>query len=140
MRTEIDLADVPVVNALELHVLMDLLRSSGQGLALLRGLNENDIRVIEDRLWSAFDCPNARRLAIALRFRALLAVFASRRLKALLLERGFRIMALAVREAARRPLNVRYGFNAQLFLLALEAAAACPALDAADNVLLPMAA
>ena len=140
MRTEIDFADVPIVDALELHVLMEMLRESGQGLALLRGLNEDEIRVLEDRLWNAYEGPDAGRLAIALRFRALLAVFASRRLKALFLERGFRIVASAAREAARRPLNIRYGFNAQLFLLALEAATARPVPATADSVMLPMAA
>ncbi|HET6389133.1 hypothetical protein [Hyphomicrobium sp.] len=140
MRTEINLADVPAIDAHALHVLMDMLRRNGQGLALLRGLNEDEIRDIEDRLWRAFDGAETDRLAIALRFRSLVAVFANRRLKSLFLERGYRIIAFAVREAARRPLNIRYGFNAQRFLLALDAATATPVSYPAESMMLPLAA
>lgn len=126
MRAHFDLSDVPVVEASDLAFVIDLLRERGQGLALLRGLREDEIREIEDEIWMAFD--DARkgtaRLAVALRFRALLTAFSGRRLKALFLERGFRLLALAAQDAAARPLNVRFGFNTQQMLIALDASAA----------------
>lgn len=140
MRANIDLADVPVVNASELNVIMEMLIERGQGLALLRGLREDEIRVLENDLWAEFEVPDASRLATALRFRALLDVFASRRLKALFLDRGFRIWAVAVREAARRPLNIRFGFNAQQLLMALDASTAPVAHDVGYDLDLRIAA
>jgi hypothetical protein len=47
----------------------------------------------------------------------------------LLLERGFRLIAAAIREASRQPLNTRFGFNAQRLLTALDAATASPAAE-----------
>ena len=76
----------------DLDFVIQLLIERGQGLALIRGLREAEIREIEDRIWAEFDSSNDARLAVALRFRALLSVFASRRLKALLLERGYRLL------------------------------------------------
>lgn len=128
MRANFDLSDVPVVDASDLAFVIELLRERGQGLALLRGLREDEIREIEDAIWTAFDdaSKGTARLAVALRFRALLTAFAGRRLKALFLERGFRLLALAAQDAAARPLNVRFGFNAQQMLLALDASTARP--------------
>jgi hypothetical protein len=122
MRNNFNLADVPSVQATDLDFVIQLLIERGQGLALIRGLRENEIREIEDRIWAEFDGSNDARLAVALRFRALLSVFASRRLKALLLERGYRLLMAVGAEVASLPLNVRFGFNSQRLLLALEAA------------------
>ncbi len=69
---------------------------------------------------------------MALRFRALLAVFDARRLKALFLERGFKLIAAAVKEAAEQPLNTRFGFNAQKLLTALDTATGHPIETSAD--------
>jgi hypothetical protein len=128
----LDLADVPSVRASELHLPMQLLIARGQGLALIKGLSEREIRELEDEIWARFEDDNEARLALALRFRALLNVFAYRRLKRLLLERGFKLITAAIEEAARQPLNVRFGFNAQKLLMALDAATARPAALAAS--------
>ena len=120
MHTHLNISDVPAVSASDLGFVLQILVERGQGLALLRGLHENEIREIEDRVWAEFDGADDLRLAVALRFRALLDVFAARRLKALFLERGFRLLAAAAQEAAALPLNVRFGFNAQKLLLALD--------------------
>ena len=126
MTVILNLADVPRVDAAELDMPMRLLIGKGQGLALLKGLTEREIRDLENEIWSGFEGSDEARLAVALRFRALLDVFASRRLKGLLLERGFRLIAAAIREASRQPLNTRFGFNAQKLLTALDAATASP--------------
>jgi hypothetical protein len=127
-----DLADVPSVRASELRLPMQLLIERGQGLALIKGLSEREIRELEDEIWARFDDDSEARLALALRFRALLDVFTYRRLKRLLLERGFKLITAAIEEAARQPLNVRFGFNAQKLLMALDAATARPAALAAS--------
>jgi hypothetical protein len=127
MRSELNLADVPVVNASDLGFVIQLLIDGGQGLALLRGMHESEIRDVENRLWAEFHGSSDCRLAVALRFRALLSAFTSRRLKALFLERGFRILMAAAQEAASRPLNVRFGFNSQRMLTALDVATMRPA-------------
>ena len=112
MTIILNLADVPRVDAAELDMPMRLLVGKGQGLALLKGLTEREIRELENEIWSGFEGSDEARLAVALRFRALLDVFASRRLKGLLIERGFRLIAAAIQEASRLPLNTRFGFNA----------------------------
>ena len=129
MTIILNLADVPRVDAAELDIPMRLLIGKGQGLALLKGLTEREIRDLENEIWTGFEGSDEARLAVALRFRALLDVFASRRLKGLLLERGFRLIAAAIREASRQPLNTRFGFNAQRLLTALDAATASPAAE-----------
>ncbi|MBS0234094.1 MAG: hypothetical protein JSR99_11495 [Proteobacteria bacterium] len=138
MTVPFDPANVPTVKTSEFDFVIQLLIASSQGLALLRGLAEDEIRAIEDRIWAEFDGPDHARLAVALRFRALLGVFASRRLKALFLERGHRLLAAVTREVSVCPLNVRFGFNAQRLLMALDAATGRPA--SYDSAPLPLAA
>jgi hypothetical protein len=140
MAAKINFADVPVVDASELNLVMQMLIEGGQGLALVRGLKEEEIRRLEDSLWAEFQGDSEARLAIALRFRALLDVFASRRLKELFLDRGFRLLAAAVRQAAQRPLNIRFGFNAQQLLLALDAMTASPVNEIRQDGMLAIAA
>jgi hypothetical protein len=129
MTVILNLADVPKVDAAELDMPMRLLIEKGQGLALLKGLGEREIRGLEHEIWAGFKGSDEARLAVALRFRALLDVFASRRLKGLLLERSFRLIAAAIGEASRQPLNTRFGFNAQRLLTALDAATASPVAE-----------
>ena len=127
MNAYLNLADVPKVDAAALGIPMRKLIDRGQGLALLRGLDEAGIRALESEIWADFAGTAEVRLAVALRFRALLQVFSARRLKGLLLERGFRVIAAAINEAAEQPLNARYGFKAQSLVLALDRATAPPA-------------
>lgn len=124
MTARLNLSDVPQVEASDLDMPMRLLISRGQGLAFLKGLTENEIREVEAEIWSSFEGTADARLAVALRFRALIDVFGARRLKDLFLSRGYKLIAAAIAEAASQRLNVRFGFNAQKLLLALEAATA----------------
>lgn len=116
----IDPNDVSPVSAEDLYLPMRIAIANGRGLALLNGLPEDQIRALESEIWAAFPQDTATRLAVALRFRALLGVCASRRLKDLFLAQGFKFVARAVREAATQRLNARYGFSAQKFVLALD--------------------
>jgi hypothetical protein len=96
--------------------------AKGQALALLKGLSESEIRELENDIWSEFDGSAEIRLAVALRFRALVDAFATRRLKDILLARGFKVIAAAIADASRQRLNVRFGFSAQKLLLAIDGA------------------
>jgi hypothetical protein len=93
--------------------------ANGQGLALLNGLSETAIRDLETVVWAHFPDDAQTRLAVALRFRALLDVFSARRLKQLFLMNGFKLIARAVAEASQQRLNTDYGFSAQKFVAAL---------------------
>lgn len=120
----IDLSDVPAVNLHDLYAPMRRLIADGRGLALLNGMSETDIRALESHIWRDFaDEPEAR-LAIAMRFRALLDVFATRRLRQEFLNQGFKLIARAVAEASSQRLNTRFGFKAQAFVMALAPAPA----------------
>lgn len=122
MSTKFNIADIPQVATSDLARPMQMLIANGQGLALLKGLSEREMRELEDSLWSEFQGDANIRLAVALRFRALVNVFAARRLKDMLLERGFKVIAAAIAAAAEQRLNTHFGFSAQRLLLAIDAA------------------
>lgn len=119
MTSLIDPNDVPPVAAADLLVPMRRAIANGQGLALLHGMSEAAIRDLETHVWAHFNDDPETRLAVALRFRALLDVFAARRLKDLFLLNGFKLIARAVAEASSQRLNTDFGFNRQKFVLAL---------------------
>jgi hypothetical protein len=133
MRPPVDCSDVPAVKTEALLIPMRRAIAEGRGLALLTGLKESTIRDLEHELWQHFANEPETRLAVALRFRALLDVFGQRRLKDLFLAQGFKLIARAIREAAQQRLNTRYGFCAQKFVIALAtppAARACVSIIA----------
>ena len=119
MSRQIDTSDIPPVSLEQLLVPMRAAIANGQGLALLNGMSEAAIRDIETIVWAHFAGAPHTRLAVALRFRALLDVFRARRLKQLFLMNGFKLIARAVHEAASQRLNAEFGFNAHKFVLAL---------------------
>ena len=120
MRCSIDLADVPPVTPADLTLPMRIAIEHGHGLALYKGLAENQIRAIETDLWAQLSHAPEIRLAVAVRFRALLDVFATRRLKQLFLKTGFKLIARALAEAATQRINADVGFSAHKFVLALD--------------------
>lgn len=140
----IDQTDVPAVGLHDLYFPLKYLIADGRGLALLNGLSESDIRAVEGHIWTHFADAPEKRLAVALRFRALLEVFSAKRLKQAFLEQGFKLIALAAAEGARQRLNTRFGFKAQAFVMALDPATRVRAASvvnrpAGDNVI-PLAA
>jgi hypothetical protein len=122
MITKFDATDVPPVAPRDLNRPMQILIANGHGLALLKGLSKSELRQLECVLWNEFDDDPGTRLAVALRFRALVEVFAARRFKNLLLERGFKAITAAIAETSTLRLNTRFGFNPQKLLLAIDAA------------------
>lgn len=129
-HASIDLSDVPTVSLHDLYAPMRRLISEGRGLALLNGLSETDIRYVESQIWADFADQPDTRLAIAMRFRALLDVFATRRLRQEFLHQGFKLIARAVAEASTQRLNTRFGFTAQKFVMAFAPVAPSPAAPA----------
>jgi hypothetical protein len=140
MTSTIDPADVAQVAACDLYRPMQILIANGQGLALLKGLTETEIRELEDSIWTEFeDTPNVR-LAVALRFRALIQAFAARRLRNVLLERGFGTITAAIEDASKQRLNTRFGLSTQRLLLAIEASTRAAPRPNVEPVLLHAAA
>jgi hypothetical protein len=123
MTRTIDSSDVPAVGMHDLYMPMRHLINEGRGLALLNGLSEKDIRSLESHIWAHFADAPEKRVAVALRFRALLDVFSRRRLKQEFLNQGFKLIARAVTEASSQRLNARFGFSAQKFVTALSPSA-----------------
>jgi len=60
-----------------------------------------------------------RALAVFVRFRNLVEVFSARRLKDMVMERGFPMIAPAIAIAASLRLNAQRGFNPQRFMMSL---------------------
>ena len=114
-----DLSDVPAVEAGELAALMRTLIENGRGLVLLRGLEEQDLNVVQAEVQRRFHSQPQTALAVFVRFRQLVEVFAARRLKNLMLDRGHALMAPAIAIAASLRLNANRGFNPQRFVLSL---------------------
>lgn len=119
MRPDLDLTDVALVSSLDMAVPMNHLIAAGRGLALLDGLSAEEMRAVDAEVWNHFDCPAAQRVAVLLRFRSLVQVFESQRLKLMFLNTGFNMLAPALHVAATLRLNADRGFNLHKFERAL---------------------
>jgi hypothetical protein len=119
-----DLTDVPAVATADLAVAMQALIDDGRGLVLLRGLADQDLDTVQAALKRRFHGEPQRALAVFLRFRHLAEVFSARRLKDMILDRGYGLMAPAIAIAASLRLNANRGFNPQWFVASLQGALA----------------
>lgn len=117
-----DLTDVPAVEAADLAAAMRVLIEGERGLVLRRGLAEEELDTVQAELKRRFQNEPQRALAAFVRFRHMVEVFAARRLRDLMLDRGFALMAPAIAIAASARLNANRGFNPQAFLMSLRAA------------------
>lgn len=114
-----DITDIAMIDPSDLMIPMRHLISNGRGLALLNGLSDADLRALDCIIWQQFSDRPLVRVAVAVRFRALIDVFGARRLRELLLQRGFKLIASAVELAASQRLNPRFGFKSHAFVVAL---------------------
>lgn len=119
-----DLTDVPAVAPTDLATAMRALIEGERGLVLLRGLADEDLSTVQAELQRRFHGEPQRALAVFVRFRNLVEVFSARRLKDMMLDRGYGLMAPAIAIAASLRLNATRGFNPQLFLMSLQDALA----------------
>jgi hypothetical protein len=115
-----DLTDVPAIASADLAAAMQALVADGRGLVLFRGLEDADLDTVQAELKRRFHADPQTALAVFVRFRHLAEVFSARRLKELMLERGFALIGPAIAIAASLRLNANRGFNPQKFLLALQ--------------------
>ena len=119
MRPNIDLTDVILVSPHDMAVAMQYFIDAGRGLVLLNGAGAQDLRAMERAVWDKMDEDPVQRIAVLMRFRCLVEVFAAPRLKALLLNKGFNLLAPALHVAASQRLNAERGFNSVKFERAL---------------------
>jgi hypothetical protein len=122
MTTQIDalnLSDVRLVDPENLALAMQYMVETGRGLAMLRGITEAELREVDRALWDQLADNPVERLAVLVRLRCLVKVFAARRLANLLMHTGYRLIAPAVQVAARMRLNADLGFNPAKFERAL---------------------
>ena len=75
--------------------------------------------LVDGALWDALGDNPAERVAALVRFRCLIKVFSSRRLRELLMRTGYNLIDPAVQVAARMRLNADLGFNLLEFERAL---------------------
>ena len=115
-----DLTDIPAVDAADLAAAMRSLIEDGRGLVLINGATEADLDTARAALQSRHHAEPQRALAAFVRFRHLVEVFGARRLKDLMLDNGYALMAPAIAIAASLRLNGNRGFNPQRFLLSLQ--------------------
>ena len=115
----LNLSDVARVNPKTLALAMQYMVDTGRGLAMLRGISEVELREVDGALWDAMGDNPAERVAALVRFRCLIKVFSSRRLRELLMRTGYNLIAPAVQVAARMRLIANLGFNLLEFERAL---------------------
>ncbi len=119
MSSTIDLTDLPMAAPEALALAMRLLIEDGRALILLRGATSEDRARLEERFWQRFDGTTTEGVVALLRLWSLVEVFKARRLRALLLDRGYALLADAARVASEHRVNVNWGFNPQRILDAL---------------------
>jgi hypothetical protein len=122
MSAKIDLSDVPPVAPEHLAMPMRFLVESGRGLVMLRGLSRADLDELETVIWPLLEGDIVYRRAVLLRFQCMVDAFTARRLRGLLLRRGYGLIWLAVRLAASARLNAKWGFNPMKLAFGLQAA------------------
>ena len=114
-----DLTDVPTVAADDLSGAMRALIEAGRGAVFLRGLAEEDFDMVQAELKHRFHAEPQQALAAFVRFRHMVEVFGTRRLKNTMMDRGYAVIAHAIAIAATLRLNANRGFNPQQFVMAL---------------------
>ena len=115
----LDPTDLPKAAPETLALAMRLLIEDGRALILLRGASKADRERLEERFWQRFDGPTRDGVVALLRLWSLVEVFQARRMRQLLLDRGYALIADAVRAAAEQRLSTTWGFNPQRMLGAL---------------------
>lgn len=115
----LDPTDLPKAAPETLALAMRLLIEDGRALILLRGAGKADRDRLEERFWQRFDGSTRDGVVALLRLWSLVDVFQARRMRQLLLDRGYALIADAVRAAAEQRLSTTWGFNPQRMLGAL---------------------
>ena len=123
---ELDLNDVPVVRERDLALVMRVAIDNERALVLTRGSTPEDKHVIERAFWNEFDGSTAQGVVTLIRFWCLVEAFATKRFRAMLLNRGFELISPAVAAASKLRLNLNWGFNPQRLFWAMNEVSASP--------------
>lgn len=126
MTTALDISDVPPVSTVELAIAVRLLIGGGKPLANAAQATERHLRGVESELWSRHEGIAGRKLAVALRLRALVAALGVRRIAKTVGETGNGAKLALVEAAASLRLNAARGFVPQHLVWALQPAAKVP--------------
>lgn len=121
MTVLIDLNDVPLVQSDDLMRVMQRLIAQEDGLILLKGLNAQTHQALEEAIWKTFENQPEVRLAVLVRFEALIHLFKQRRFRDLFTLHGLGILTSVFAVASAQRLNTTWGFNQQAFLNTLRA-------------------
>jgi len=127
MTTTLDISDVPPVSTVELAIAVRLLIGGGKPLANAAQVTERELREVEKELWTRHEGIAGRKLAVALRLRALVAALGARRIAALIGDTGNGAKLALVEAAATLRLNAQRGFVPQHLVWALQPAGQAPA-------------
>lgn len=127
MSSAFDITDVPSVSTVELAIAVRQLIGGGKPLANAANAGEADFRDVEDALWRRGGV-GGRKLAVAIRLRALVAALGSRRVARLMGEVGYGAKLALIEAAAELRLNGERGFMPQHLVWALTATATAPAM------------
>ncbi|MBO0743033.1 MAG: hypothetical protein J2P51_16620, partial [Hyphomicrobiaceae bacterium] len=83
--TPVNLTDVARVDPEWLALALEYMVKTGRGLTMLRGITEAELREVDQALWEELGSNPAQRVAVLVRMRCLIRVFAARRLVNLLM-------------------------------------------------------
>lgn len=122
MTTTLDICDVPPVSTVELAIAVRLLIGGGKPLVVAAAAGERELRGVEGELWRRHSGLAGRKLAVALRLRALVAALAGRRIAKLIGETGHGAKLALIEAAAGSRLNAARGFVPQHLVWALASA------------------
>lgn len=138
MTSNLDISDVPSVSTVELAIAVRLLIGGGKPLANASGASERDLRAVENELWRRHSGIAGRKLAVALRLRALVAALGARRIARIANDTGNGAKLALIEAAAALRLNAERGFVPQHLVWAVQPAAgsatAMPAMVADERL------
>lgn len=120
MSIKIDRTDIPTAATEHLKMPMEILIENERGLALLSGFDFRDNCWLQTTFWQRYQGSSDDGQVVLIRLDALIRVFASKRLRDVLLGGGFPVIWSAVEVAASMRLNANWGFNPHKFLWALQ--------------------
>ncbi len=119
--TPFELTDIPRVAGTDLHAVIGDLVAAGHANFVFGNVTDEDRAQFTTTFWQTYSGDTGLGAAILIRFWALVDVLASRRMQALLLDRGFSFLRLAAQAAAKQRLNAQRGLNPLQMMWAVQA-------------------
>lgn len=127
MAVAFDRSDVPLVDATQMSVALGAVVESGHARVFFEGAGQSERDAVEAMYWELFEGEAALGGTVLLRLWNLVDALQSRRLKGLLMDRGFGLLQSAFAAAGGMRLNLDWGFVPQRLIWAIEEAEAARA-------------